>query len=214
MWKAIQQLRAAGYISIIGWTLIARAISAKTGRMTLAMATFEVNSVRVWQTMQTKRRRTIGCNSWNTINDDPSIRDIPDALPPSARANPPPSRKTSDLKIGKVLNHLRSLTNWISPWCLWVDVLPGEKRPTRSCWEWLGRRASEESEASPVCWYHKEQNNDEDCWSCILDLTKRDSHINSRPERNFTMHLHTDSKKLRPSRHEAGSAEKEQEHSG
>lgn len=47
MWKAKQQLRAAGYINSIGWTLMTSAISANTGRMTLAMATFDVNSVRV-----------------------------------------------------------------------------------------------------------------------------------------------------------------------
>ena len=47
MWKAKQQLRAAGYISNIGCFPMARAISPKTGRITLAIATFEVNSVNV-----------------------------------------------------------------------------------------------------------------------------------------------------------------------
>lgn len=47
MWKAKQQLSAAGYINNMGCFPMTRAISPKTGKMTLAMATFEVNSVKV-----------------------------------------------------------------------------------------------------------------------------------------------------------------------
>jgi hypothetical protein len=47
IWKAMQQLSAAGYISNIGCCLMANAISARTGKMTFAIATFEVNSVSV-----------------------------------------------------------------------------------------------------------------------------------------------------------------------
>lgn len=77
---------------------MARAISANTGRITLAMATFEVNSVSVWQTKQIRNKRTKKCNCWKTTSEDPNIFDIPEAFPPSARANPPPSKNTSDLK--------------------------------------------------------------------------------------------------------------------
>lgn len=98
MWKAKQQLRAAGYINNMGCFPMTMAISPKTGRMTLAMATFEVNSVKVWQTKQIKNKRTKKGSSLKTSNDDPNIFDIPDTLPPSASAKPPPSKKTSDLK--------------------------------------------------------------------------------------------------------------------
>lgn len=78
---------------------MARAISASTGRMTLAIATFDVNSVRVWQTKQMRNKRTKKWNSWNTTSEAPNIFDIPEAFPPSASANPPPSKNTSDLKL-------------------------------------------------------------------------------------------------------------------
>lgn len=99
MWKAKQQLSAAGYINNIGCLPIARAISAKTGKITLAIATFDVNSVRVWQTKQIKNSNTRKGNSWKTTSDDPNIFDIPETFPPSASAKPPPSKKTRDLKI-------------------------------------------------------------------------------------------------------------------
>lgn len=98
MWKAKQQLSAAGYISNIGWTLIASAISASTGKMTFAIATFDVNSVSVWQTTHMRNNNARNGIPWKTCRLEPSIRDIPDTFPPSARANPPPKRKTSDLK--------------------------------------------------------------------------------------------------------------------
>lgn len=78
---------------------MARAISASTGKITLAIATFDVNSVRVWQTTQIKNNSNKKSNFWNPTSDAPNIFDIPDALPPSARAKPPPSKNTSDLQL-------------------------------------------------------------------------------------------------------------------
>lgn len=117
MWKAKQQLSAAGYINNIGCFPMARAISAKTckisnilqkfldiflsnltGKITLAMATFEVNSVSVWQTKQIRNKRTRKGNSWKPVSDFPNIFDIPETFPPSASAKPPPRRNTRDLE--------------------------------------------------------------------------------------------------------------------
>lgn len=97
MWKAKQQESAAGYISNIGCLRIDIAISPRTGRITLAMATFDVNSVRVWQTKQIRNSKAKNGNFSKTLRDAPNIFDMPEAFPPSARAKPPPSKNTSDL---------------------------------------------------------------------------------------------------------------------
>lgn len=68
-------------------------ISASTGSRMLAMATFDVNSVSVWAVRHTMNSSSIGGKSLRPTSDVPSMADIPDTLPPSANAKPPPNRK-------------------------------------------------------------------------------------------------------------------------
>uniref|UniRef100_A0A2M4B1E9 Putative secreted protein n=1 Tax=Anopheles triannulatus TaxID=58253 RepID=A0A2M4B1E9_9DIPT len=93
MWNAKLHDIAAGNIRYSGWISIAIAISASTGRMTLQMATFEVNSVNVCAVKQTTNSSSKGGRVFKPDNELPSSSAIPDLRPPSASANPPPSRK-------------------------------------------------------------------------------------------------------------------------
>lgn len=59
----------------------------------LAMATFDVNSVNVWAAKQTMNSNTNGGKSFRPVREFPNIADMPDRLPPSANAKPPPNKK-------------------------------------------------------------------------------------------------------------------------
>lgn len=61
-------------------------------------------------------------------SDDPNIFDIPETFPPSARAKPPPSKKTSDLEECFINSLLLINRLMHSPWCLSIDELPGKER--------------------------------------------------------------------------------------
>uniref|UniRef100_A0A2M4DMX8 Putative secreted protein n=1 Tax=Anopheles darlingi TaxID=43151 RepID=A0A2M4DMX8_ANODA len=93
IWKAKLHDIAAGNIRYSGWISIAIAISANTGKMTLQMATFEVNSVSVCAVRQTTNSSSKGGRNFKPDNELPNSFDIPDSRPPSASANPPPSKK-------------------------------------------------------------------------------------------------------------------------
>lgn len=93
MWKAIQHDKAAGNIRYNGCISMATDISASTGNIMFAMATFDVNSVSVCAATQTMNSNNNGGRSFRPTNEFPNIADIPDRLPPSANANPPPNKK-------------------------------------------------------------------------------------------------------------------------
>lgn len=59
----------------------------------LATATLEANSVKIWANKQIRKRINMNGRSLKLDKYVPSIADIPDSLPPRARANPPPSKK-------------------------------------------------------------------------------------------------------------------------
>lgn len=67
-------------------------ISAKTGKIILAIATFEVNSVRNSQIITTIKRITAGDKAESPLSEFPINSDIFEALLPSAKANPPPTK--------------------------------------------------------------------------------------------------------------------------
>lgn len=93
IWNAIQQDNAAGNIRYNGCTSMARDISANTGKIIFAMATFDVNSVNVWAVIQTINSNNNGGKSFRPTSELPNIADMPDREPPSAKAKPPPSKK-------------------------------------------------------------------------------------------------------------------------
>lgn len=68
-------------------------ISAKTGSIILAIATFDVNSVKNWAVRHTRNSRSMGGSDFKPVNAFPRSSDIPDSLPPSAKAKPPPEIK-------------------------------------------------------------------------------------------------------------------------
>lgn len=72
---------------------MARDISANTGNIIFATATFDVNSVNVCAVIQTINNNKIGGRFFKPANEFPNIADIPDLEPPSANANPPPNKK-------------------------------------------------------------------------------------------------------------------------
>lgn len=92
-WNAIEQDRAAGNIRYSGCTSISTDSWASTGNMTLATAKFDVNSVRICAVKQIKSRTTMNGNSFIPVSDCPNIADMPESLPPRAKAKPPPSKK-------------------------------------------------------------------------------------------------------------------------
>uniref|UniRef100_A0A182UYB2 Uncharacterized protein n=1 Tax=Anopheles merus TaxID=30066 RepID=A0A182UYB2_ANOME len=65
-----------------------------TGSTTLQIATFEVNSVRNSPTTHSTNSSSSGGSTFNPASDWPSRADMPEVRPPSARANPPPSRNS------------------------------------------------------------------------------------------------------------------------
>lgn len=93
IWNAIQQDKAAGNIRYNGCISIAMDISARTGSIIFAMATFDVNSVKVCAAKHTMNSSNNGGRSFRPIKEFPSIADMPDRLPPSANAKPPPNKK-------------------------------------------------------------------------------------------------------------------------
>lgn len=93
MWNAIEQDKAAGNIRYNGWISISADSWARTGNMTLAMATFDVNSVRICALRQMRNRVSRMGNDFKPVKDCPNMADIPETFPPRAKANPPPSRK-------------------------------------------------------------------------------------------------------------------------
>lgn len=93
IWNAIQQDKAAGNIRYNGCISIATDISAKTGSMMFAIATFDVNSVKVCAATQIINNSTNGGRSFRPTKEFPNIADIPDRFPPSANAKPPPNKK-------------------------------------------------------------------------------------------------------------------------
>lgn len=93
MWKAMQHDSAAGNIRNSGCISVAMDISASTGSRMFAMATFDVNSVNVCAVRHTMNSSSNGGRSLRPTSELPSMADIPDVLPPSASAKPPPSRK-------------------------------------------------------------------------------------------------------------------------
>lgn len=83
-------------------------ISAKTGSVILAIATFDVNSVRNWIERRTMNRIANGGNDFNPDNALPRSSDMPDDELPSARAKPPPKiLKISKCQVNFVRNFLR-----------------------------------------------------------------------------------------------------------
>lgn len=60
------------------------------GRIMLATATFEVNSVAVSAKMHTRNKITTGLKLSSPMRALPSILDSPDDWLPAAMANPPP----------------------------------------------------------------------------------------------------------------------------
>lgn len=71
---------------------MATAISATTGSIIFAMATFDVNSVNIEQTQHTQSKMKSGENVLSPLIELPIIDDMPVTLPPSANANPPPNK--------------------------------------------------------------------------------------------------------------------------
>lgn len=65
-------------------------------KLPLATATFEANSVNTWANKQIRNNNAINGKSFKSDKYVPNIADIPDSLPPRARANPPPNKKISD----------------------------------------------------------------------------------------------------------------------
>lgn len=93
VWNAIEHDSAAGNIRYNGCTFIANAISAKTGSITFATATFDANSVKTCANRQIRNNSNKNGSVCRPARYVPSIADMPDSLPPRANANPPPSRK-------------------------------------------------------------------------------------------------------------------------
>lgn len=115
VWNAIEQDRAAGNIRYRGCIFNWIAISPRTGNITemhkhivgqmfhftqislnrlpLATATFDANSVNICANKQIRNNKTIVGKPLRPDNASPNISAMPEALPPFANANPPPSRK-------------------------------------------------------------------------------------------------------------------------
>lgn len=68
----------------------------KIRKLPLATATFEANSVNTWANKQIRNRSAINGKSFKLDKYVPNMADIPDSLPPRAKANPPPSKKIND----------------------------------------------------------------------------------------------------------------------
>lgn len=92
-WKAIEHESAAGNIRNNGCTSISADNWANTGNMTLAMATFDVNSVSTCALRQIKNSTTKNGKALRPLSDWPNMADMPDTLPPRANAKPPPNKK-------------------------------------------------------------------------------------------------------------------------
>lgn len=65
-------------------------ISANTGKMIVATATFDVSSVTVAEKRHTINKIATTFIELRPVNDSPSILDSPDFVLPVAMANPPP----------------------------------------------------------------------------------------------------------------------------
>lgn len=169
IWNAIQQDRAAGNIRYNGCISIATDISASTGNMMFAMATFDVNSVKVCAAKHTRNNNNNGGRSFRPTNEFPNIADMPDRLPPSANAKPPPNKK---IKLHGTLALI--YFHVISPCDGAVGSLAAKNQlklqSLQNRLEILTRFAAEEVQASPIRWDHEQGNDDENSWSTVLDF--------------------------------------------
>ena len=115
-WKAMLQARPAGKIKYNGCISMASdckqkqtkvkiiellscrtkqlTISAKTGTIILAIATFELKAVKMTATIIIMKSSTKCGSDFNPTNALPINEAIPLTLLPSAKAKPPPNKKT------------------------------------------------------------------------------------------------------------------------